>query len=179
MGLRDKCCYSLRCLTLSSELQWCEARGKAVCTLQRDRVTALFLQPPPRCPLVPLLLRHPKGSSSGFLPPKESGYLVQGSRSVPPSPRRLRIAISGGALAGATLMNALSKHPHLDPHIYESAAEFSERGAAVGLSVNAQRALSEIGEPVRKALDNAGAVEMHSSRQMLVRKSQHFDIMSY
>ena len=76
-------------------------------------------------------------------------------------------------------MNALSKHPHLDPHIYESAAEFSERGAAVGLSVNAQRALSEIGEPVRKALDNAGAVEMHSSRQMLVRKSQHFDIMTF
>jgi len=86
----------------------------------------------------------------------------------PTPPRRLRIAVSGGGLAGATLMNALLKHPHLDPHIYESAAEFSERGAAVGLSINAQRALSEIGEPVRMALDKAGAVGMHSTRQVLV-----------
>jgi len=55
------------------------------------------------------------------------------------------MAVSGGGLAGATLMNALLKHPHLDPHIYESAAEFSERGAAVDLSINAQRALSDRG----------------------------------
>ena len=50
---------------------------------------------------------------------------------------KLRIAISGGGLAGATLANALVKHPHLDVHVYESALEFSERGASVGLALNA------------------------------------------
>jgi salicylate hydroxylase len=83
--------------------------------------------------------------------------------------RRLRIAISGGGLAGATLINALMKHAHLDVHIYESAAEFSERGAAVGLAANAQAALSEIGPEVREALERAGAVLMNSSRAIVVR----------
>ncbi|KAM3075728.1 hypothetical protein ACMFMG_007858 [Clarireedia jacksonii] len=63
---------------------------------------------------------------------------------------RLKVAISGGGLAGATL-----------------ATEFSERGAAVGISVNGQRALAEIGTEVRDALDKAGAVKMNSSRLMI------------
>jgi salicylate hydroxylase len=83
--------------------------------------------------------------------------------------RRLRIAISGGGLAGVTLINALIKHPHLDVRIYELAAEFSEQGAAVGLAVNAQAALSEIGSEVREALDKAGAVSMNSTRAIIVR----------
>ena len=81
---------------------------------------------------------------------------------------RLRIAITGGGLAGATLANALMKHPHLDVQIYESAPEFSERGAAVGLSINAQRALTEISSDVREALDKAGAVSQNSTRAMIV-----------
>ena len=51
--------------------------------------------------------------------------------------RRLRIAIIGGGIPGATLVNALFDQPHLDIHIFESAPEISERGAAVGLTVNA------------------------------------------
>lgn len=82
--------------------------------------------------------------------------------------QRLRIAISGGGLAGVTLAHALLRHPHLDVHIYESAPEFSEQGAAVGLSGNAQRALSEMGSSLRDALDKAGAVPMNSSRLLLV-----------
>ncbi|MCJ1356784.1 MAG: hypothetical protein MMC33_006780 [Icmadophila ericetorum] len=76
----------------------------------------------------------------------------------------LRIAITGGGLAGATLAHALIKHSHLDVRLYESASEFSERGAAVGLSGNAQRALVELGLSLREALDKAGAVRMNSSR---------------
>ena len=96
--------------------------------------------------------------------------------SVMPSPKLknslnskpIRIAISGGGIAGATLMNALLQNPNIDPHIYESAPEFSERGAAVGLSINAQRALTEIGPNMRDALDRAGAVKLNSTRLILV-----------
>lgn len=82
--------------------------------------------------------------------------------------RPIRIAISGGGLAGATLINALQKYSHLDVHIYESAAEFSERGAAVGLGPNALNALSEMGAELRNTLDSAGGVTVHSSRQSIV-----------
>ena len=68
-------------------------------------------------------------------------------------------------------MNALSQHPHLDVKIFESAPEFSERGAAVGLAENAQRAMSEIGPHVRDTLEKAGAVQMNSTRFMIVKLS--------
>lgn len=83
----------------------------------------------------------------------------------------IRIAITGGGLAGTTLVNTLMRHPHIDVHIYESAPEFSERGAAVGLSIHAQRALGEMGPHIREAVNKAGAVPMHSPRQMIVRSS--------
>jgi salicylate hydroxylase len=80
--------------------------------------------------------------------------------------KKIRIAVVGGGLAGATLINALMRHSHLDVKIYESAAEFSERGAAVSLAANAQR---EIGPHIREALDTAGAVQQHSTRAIIVR----------
>ena len=83
--------------------------------------------------------------------------------------RRLRVAIIGGGLAGATLANALFDQPHLDIHIFESAPEFSERGAAVGLAVNAQRALAEVIPSANELLDRAGAVPMNSTRIVVVR----------
>jgi hypothetical protein len=79
------------------------------------------------------------------------------------TPTPLRIAIAGGGLAGATLIYALQKYSHLDVNIYESRAEFSERGAAVGLSQNSLRALNEIGANMKDLLDDAGAVSIHSS----------------
>ena len=85
--------------------------------------------------------------------------------------KRICIAITGGGLAGATLVNTLMRHPHIDVHIYESAPEFPERGAVVGLSINAHRALSKMGPYVREAIDKAEAVPMHSTRQIIVRSS--------
>ncbi|KAM7210407.1 hypothetical protein V8F06_014211 [Rhypophila decipiens] len=87
----------------------------------------------------------------------------------------IRIAIIGGGLAGAALANALVRVPKLEVHVYESAAEFSERGAAVGLSINAQRALEHVFSSSRTSataattvakdlLVRAGAVPMNSSR---------------
>ena len=91
--------------------------------------------------------------------------------------RRLRIAITGGGLAGATLANALFDQSHLDIHIFESAPEFSERGAAVGLAVNAQRALAEIIPSANEVLDRAGAVPMNSFRVVVVRSFHCFSLL--
>jgi salicylate hydroxylase len=80
----------------------------------------------------------------------------------------IRIAIIGGGLAGATLMNALRKHSNLQADIFESAPEFSERGAAVGLAQNAQNALAKTSDDMEAAVHRAGAVKMHSSRLVVV-----------
>lgn len=80
----------------------------------------------------------------------------------------MRIAIIGGGLAGASLANALVQFSHLDIHVYESAPEFSERGAAVGLASNTQRALQHILPSAKEMLRKAGAVSLNSSRAMIV-----------
>ncbi len=75
---------------------------------------------------------------------------------------RIRIAIIGGGLGGAALANALMRLSHLDVHVYESSPEFSERGAAVGLSGNAKEALEHILPSAKDVLAKAGAVPMNS-----------------
>lgn len=87
----------------------------------------------------------------------------------------IKIAIIGGGLAGATLAHALLRHNHLDVHVYESAPEFSERGAAIGLASDAQQALWRvIGEQETKdLLSRAGAVIQASTRLCIVRKPSH------
>ncbi|KAH8881936.1 salicylate hydroxylase [Thozetella sp. PMI_491] len=75
-----------------------------------------------------------------------------------------RIAIIGGGLAGATVANALVHLSGLEVHIYESAPEFSERGAAIGLSSNAQLALKAVIPDAEELLQRAGAVPMNSTR---------------
>lgn len=70
----------------------------------------------------------------------------------------IRIAISGGGLAGASLIHALVKYPHLDAHIFESASEFKEKGIAVGIARNALTALDLLGPSATESLKRAGAV---------------------
>ena len=84
---------------------------------------------------------------------------------------KLRVAICGGGLAGAAIANALIHHPHLEVHIYESSSTFSERGAAVGLAINAQKALDVIIPSGKDLLSRAGAVSMNSTRIVVVRTS--------
>ncbi|KAI0168904.1 salicylate hydroxylase [Hypoxylon sp. FL1284] len=79
----------------------------------------------------------------------------------------IRIAIIGGGLAGASLANALIRIPQLAVHVFESAPEFSERGAAVGLACNAQQALQQFIPSASELLGRAGAVPMRSSRAMI------------
>lgn len=82
--------------------------------------------------------------------------------------RKLKIAISGGGLAGAALANALSRLPHLEVHIYESAPEFSERGMGISMAINAQRALNRLLPESEDLFKRAGYVTMNSSRIMIV-----------
>lgn len=84
---------------------------------------------------------------------------------------KLRVAVNGGGLAGAAIVNALFRQPHLDVHIYESAPEFSERGQAIGLAINAQRALARLLPDAENVLQRAGAVPMHSTRILMVNPS--------
>ncbi|KAI1175483.1 hypothetical protein F4777DRAFT_327426 [Nemania sp. FL0916] len=81
--------------------------------------------------------------------------------------RPIRIAISGGGLAGASLMQALRQYPHLDVHIFESAPAFKEAGLAIGVTRNAQAALDLIGPPAPQLLERAGAVPMQGVRFMI------------
>ncbi|KJZ76357.1 hypothetical protein HIM_04086 [Hirsutella minnesotensis 3608] len=80
---------------------------------------------------------------------------------------RIRIAIVGGGIAGAAVANGLVNTPHLEVRVYESALEFSERGAAVGLSAWAQRALACLIPSSQETLQKAGAVPMSSARIMV------------
>lgn len=83
----------------------------------------------------------------------------------------IKVAVIGGGLAGATIANALLRHAHLDVHVYESAPEFSERGAAVGLASDAQRALAQVigAAEANALLEKAGAVAQASTRLCIVR----------
>ncbi|KAK2606056.1 hypothetical protein QQS21_003574 [Conoideocrella luteorostrata] len=81
----------------------------------------------------------------------------------------IRIAIVGGGLAGASLLHALLKYPHLDIHIFESAAEFKEAGAAVGVARNGLAALDLIGSSATECLERAGAVPQRGVRFMLAQ----------
>lgn len=79
----------------------------------------------------------------------------------------IKIAIIGGGLAGASIANALLRHAsQLEVHVYESAPEFSERGAAIGLPSDAQRALAQVvgKEEADALLRRAGAVVQASTR---------------
>lgn len=99
---------------------------------------------------------------------------------MPATSSAIKIAIIGGGLAGVSIANALLRYAHLDVHVYESAPEFSERGAAVGLAGDSQRAMKQVvGESKAVAmLDNAGAVLQASSRLCIVRLRACFGFMT-
>lgn len=79
------------------------------------------------------------------------------------SSKPIRVAISGGGVAGALLLHALLPLPHIDAHIFESASQFREAGVAFGLGRNATRALDLIGPSARACLERAGGVQMKGS----------------
>lgn len=104
---------------------------------------------------------HPRVIHPPLIPPSQGTMTV--------NTPRIRIAIIGGGIAGAAIANSLIKITQLEVQVYESAPEFSERGAAVGLSASAQRALDCLIPSSQDMLQRAGAVLMSSARIMVVR----------
>lgn len=74
--------------------------------------------------------------------------------------RRIRVAIAGGGIAGATLFYALRQHTHLDVHIFEAAPKFREDGASVGIHHNAFKALELISPDAVACIEAAGAFKL-------------------
>jgi salicylate hydroxylase len=78
-------------------------------------------------------------------------------------PKKLRVAISGSGVAGASLIFALLQHPHIDPHIFEAASTFRENaGQCFGLARNATAALELMSATA--CLERAGGVPMKGVR---------------
>lgn len=75
-------------------------------------------------------------------------------------PSRLLVAILGGGLAGATLLNGLLQHTQLETHIFECRPAFKEEGAGIAFSYNAISVLRGINRDLLLKLDRAGAVKL-------------------
>ncbi|CAK4034676.1 Salicylate hydroxylase [Lecanosticta acicola] len=88
------------------------------------------------------------------------------------SPTRadIRVAITGGGLAGATCLRALLKHDHIDAHIFESAPAFKEAGQAIGMARNAYQALELM--DLQHCLADAGAVTQSNATFMLAEGTE-------
>ncbi|KAI1082684.1 hypothetical protein F5B20DRAFT_480078 [Whalleya microplaca] len=91
--------------------------------------------------------------------------------------RSIRVAISGGGLAGASLLHALLNFPHLDVHVFESAAAFKEAGMAIGLTRNAQAALDLTSPSAAQLLQRAGAVPMRGVRFMIAQSEGQGEVI--
>lgn len=82
---------------------------------------------------------------------------------------KIRVAVIGGGIAGATMAHASTKYPHLDVQIFEAAPEFKDTGAAIGLTANARAALKLIGPSAEKAFERAGAVPQRGAEMFLAQ----------
>ena len=96
--------------------------------------------------------------------------------STPTPDKRIKLAICGGGIAGICLAIGLRKHHHIDAQLFEAGDTFKERGAGVGLSQNAQRAMEMIDPELRMALDRAGAVRMIPSLRILLVRVFNFGL---
>jgi salicylate hydroxylase len=71
-------------------------------------------------------------------------------------PPHRHIAIVGGGIGGLALAISLASH-NIPFHIYEAASQFSEIGAGVGFSPNAQHAMHLIDPRIKQAYDRHAA----------------------
>ncbi|KAI0491123.1 hypothetical protein F4859DRAFT_34690 [Xylaria cf. heliscus] len=65
--------------------------------------------------------------------------------------RKIEVAIVGGGIAGLALAAGLIKQEHLNVHVYEGVAQYSDVGAGLALHLNAIKAMDLLGPEVRQA----------------------------
>jgi len=85
-------------------------------------------------------------------------------------PAAVKIAIIGGGIGGIALAIGLLQYPHIDVQVYEANASFGDVGTAVGLGLNALKAL-ELLDPsgrARAAVDTAGGKRHKPSVRMIM-----------
>ncbi|KAI1408868.1 hypothetical protein F5Y13DRAFT_98988 [Hypoxylon sp. FL1857] len=85
-------------------------------------------------------------------------------------PSRIGIAIIGGRPSRGSSSECPHPIPHLDIQLFEVVPEFSERGAALGLAVNAQQVPQQITPPTQELLEKAGAIPMSCTRALLASR---------
>ena len=88
----------------------------------------------------------------------------------------IRIAIAGGGIAGLCLTIGLLRYPHIEVHIYEAAAKFSEIGAGVAFGINAQRALCLLDPRIKPAYEKIGTTNVSSNVDKGNGKSTYFKV---
>lgn len=64
---------------------------------------------------------------------------------------KIEVAIVGGGIAGLALAAGLTKKLHLNVHVYEAVAQYSDVGAGLALHLNAIKAMALLGPEVRQA----------------------------
>lgn len=90
----------------------------------------------------------------------------------------ISVAIIGGGLAGCTLANGLLLRPNIRFDLFESKSSLGERGAGVGLAINAQNALREMGMDPIARITNAGGVKMKSTYCLIVSEEPSIEALS-
>ena len=84
----------------------------------------------------------------------------------PQSPS-ISIAVVGGGIAGLCLTLGLLKHPRIDVHVYEAAPTFSEFGAGVEISPNAQTALRLLNPLAERAFTETSTGNLWPSHEKI------------
>ncbi|KAJ9620568.1 hypothetical protein H2203_007774 [Taxawa tesnikishii (nom. ined.)] len=92
--------------------------------------------------------------------------------------RPLRIAIAGGGIGGLCLAVGLVKQPHLDVHIYEGVAEYSDIGSGLALHMNAIKGMDLIDPSIKKtyfakALGMAEEADKEMTTQVILAAGPH------
>ncbi|KAI0967434.1 hypothetical protein F4678DRAFT_465370 [Xylaria arbuscula] len=64
---------------------------------------------------------------------------------------KIEVAIVGGGIAGLALAASLTTKLHLNVHVYEAVAQYSDVGAGLALHLNAIKAMTLLGPEVRQA----------------------------